>query len=663
MEIRQYFFLIRKWFWLLLLGVILGGAVAYFVSQVQQTIYQTQTKLMVMSSPEERASNYYYSYNENQLAKSYSQMLGTEQVINPLSELLGFRVNGGQINVRPVTDSSIIEITVRDSNPEQAALIANSLIDVFVEYNNSLQNSRFAASEQSLETQISQVEEQITTLQIEMSQISEQTLQQQQEEVEKRITELESEIKPLKNEVEILQATVTPPPPPTPGIAIIGDQAVLVTPLPTATLTQEELVYLDQQQDTLEEKQTRLDQLQSQLDLYQQVYLNLSVYGESDLINSQSARQTQLQGTIALYQQIYTNLLNSYENIRLARLKSTPNIVQIQKAWIPTSPIQPQPTRNAAIGAVAGLLIIGAIVILIEYLDDTLKTPEDVNRILNLPVIGLIGEMANAKGNKNPGVFVLENPRSPISEAFRTLRSNLEFAGVDKPIQTLLISSSSPSEGKTTIAVNLASVLTQGDKKVALVDADLRRPGVHRFLKIPNREGLSSIFRNPNQPAERLTIKWGEPPISVITSGALPPNPSELLASETMENLLSELKESYDIVIIDGPPYIVTDPIVLSAKADGVLLVIEPGKTKIDSAQAMSEQLKRAGARVIGVVLNPISRKRAGYYSGKYRYYSEYYTSRGYGYYSSGSSSRKKAKGRWPTKPQVPGSSTQETQS
>ena len=652
MQIRQYFFLLRKWFWLLLLGVVVGGSVAYFASTFQPTVFQTSTKFMVISSPEERASNYYYSYNESQLAKSYSQMLTTDQVLNPLSEKLGFVVRPGQITVRPISESSIIEVFVRDYSAENAALIANSLIDEFVKYNESLQNSRYASSEESLQSQIKQVEEQITSLQTEMSQISAQTLQSQKQEVEARIKELEEQIKPLNDDIKEILPTVTPPIPPTPGLIYKKGSFIRPTPIPTATYTADQQAYINQQIDILEEKQYRRDQLQSTLDLYQQVNLNLSVFGESDLNSSQGARQSQLQGTLALYQQIYTNLLNSYENIRLARLRSTPNIVQIKKAEVPSSPIQPQPIRNGMLGAAAGLLILGAVIVLIEYLDDTLKTPEDIDQILNLPVIGLIGEMEHTNGkDKNPGVFVVEHPRSPIAEAFRTLRSNLEFAGVDKPIKTLLISSSSPSEGKTTIAVNLAAVMAQGDKKVLLMDADMRRPSIHRFLNIPNRNGLSMIFRDPDQSIIDLTTEWSDPPISVITSGALPPNPAELLGSKTMDQVLEELKHAFDIVIIDGPPFIVADPVVLSAKVDGVLLIIEPGKTKIDSAQAMSEQLQRADARVVGVVLNPISRRRAGYYSGKYRYYSDYYSSGGYGYYTSGSSSRKKAKGRWPTKP------------
>lgn len=637
MEIRQYFLILRKWLWLLLLGAIVGGGIAYFFSTLQPTIYQTSTKFMVISSPEERVSSYYYTYNESQLAKSYSQMIATEQVLELLGERLGFSVGSGQINVKPVPDSSIIEITVRGLDPERVALIANSLVDVFIEYNDSLQNSRFAASEQTLQTQIDQVEEQISSLQAEMSQLSEQTLQEQQAEIEEQIAALETQIKPIRDEVEALRPTVIPPTP-TPNLVLIDGRVTQLTPVPTQPLGPEAQALYDEARDSYAEKFSQLEQLESRLELYQQVYLNLAVFGETNLEGNQSARQTQLQSTLALYQQIYSNLLNSYESIRLARLRTTPNVVQIERARVPTTPIQPQPVRSATLGAAVGLLVMGALVVLVEYLDDTIKTPEDISRSLGLPVIGMIGEMEGVKGkDKKPGVYVIDNPRSPISEAFRTLRSNLDFAGVDKPITTLLVTSATPAEGKTTVAVNLAAVMAQGGKRIILLDTDLRRPGTHKHLGIPNRVGLSEFIRDPDHTFRDVKYDWDNPSFSVITSGALPPNPAELLGSGRMERILSDLSSEFDAVVIDGPPFLVTDPVVLSAKVDGVVIVIQPGHTKLDSARVMLEQLQMADARVVGVVLNPISKRRSYYYSGKYRYYSDYYHSRGYGYLSSGS--------------------------
>lgn len=625
MELRQYLLLLRKWAWLLILGAALGAGGTYFYSTRQPLVFQTTTRVMIIRGVDEGNQSYSNYYNDLQLMKTYPTLISTEPVMRALSDRLGYDVIGTQVSAKQIPDSLIIDITVKDGDAERAAEIANTLPEVFLTYNEDLQKSRFATSEESLQAQIQQVDVQIKSLQSEMEQLSAESLLTQQEQVEAQIAELETEIAAVKTEI----ARLTPETPmlqPTPEAKGLPT----LTPEPTAMPDAKKLAQLEQ-------KQNELGQLEERLALYQQIYLNLTVLGQSSSGGNQNLRMSQVQTTLALYQQIYTNLLSSYENVRLARLRSTPNVVQLDAAKVPGKPIQPLPLRDVPIGAVSGLLIMGAIAFLVEYLDDTLKTPEDVARALGLPVIGMIGEMDYEKGEA-PGVYVAENPRSPIAEAFRTLRTNLEFAGVDRPIRSLLVTSASPSEGKTTLAINLAASLAQGERRVMLIDADLRRPAVHRYLGIPNRSGLTELFRP--RPGDMLigssaVNTWGDPALNVITSGSLPPNPAELLGSERMCQILEELKEMADIVVVDGPPFIVADPVVMASRVDGVLLVIEPGGTKVDIAQGVVEQLQRAGARVVGVVLNPISRKRAHYYYGKYRYYSDYYySSRSYGYYS-----------------------------
>jgi capsular exopolysaccharide synthesis family protein len=210
------------------------------------------------------------------------------------------------------------------------------------------------------------------------------------------------------------------------------------------------------------------------------------------------------------------------------------------------------------------------------------------------------------------------------------LRTNLDFAGIDKPIRTLEITSPSPSEGKSTLAINLAVVIAQGDRKVILLDADFRRPCIHKLIGIPNRKGLVDLLRDPNQISDVMVPVEGLS-LAVIPTGEIPPNPAELLASERMGIIIEKLKDLADIVIIDTPPTIISDPVVLSAKVDGVLVVIRPGETKLGTAQVMMEQLQLADARVLGAVMNPVSRRNSHYYT-KYNYYSShYYNSRSYG--------------------------------
>ena len=642
MEIRTYLLLLRKWAWLLILGTFVGGIASFGYSLTQQTIYQTATKIMVSRS-QEQDNPYYNAYNDIQLAQSYAQIINTQQIMQTLSERLGYPVSSSQVAAKQITDSQLIILSVIDSDPIRAADIANNLVQVFIEHITSLQQSRYSDTEDSLNKQILKVQGQIADLQAEVSQVKESTLETQRQQIEEQSKQIEKMLTAANDEVIQIETQLDTFIP-TPAVTNTPNPSWIIptaTPVPVATPTLSP-------SDTVKYKelQTRRDQLNEMRTLFQQAYGNLLVLKQQS--NSDPAlRQAQIQNTLALYQQIYSSLLTSYENVKLARQKSTPNIQQIEMAAVPNQPIQPRPTRNALLGALSGLMVTSAIAFLIEYLDDTLKTPEDVAQRLHVPVVGLIGELDHHKGKKKrdveASVFVAENPLSPITEAFRTLRTNLDFASVDKPIRTLVVTSSGPSEGKSTIAVNLAAVIAQGGRRVILLDADLRRPAIHRYLGIANRKGLTNLFRDPNELSEVIN-EFGNPPMSVITSGDLPPNPSELLASERMEKILSELKEMSDIVIIDTPPSIISDSIALSPKVDGVLILIEPGGTRIGPAQVLMEQLQRAGARVVGVVLNPISRRSSHYYT-KYGYYSSYYYySRKHGDYFSEDGKKRRSK-------------------
>jgi capsular exopolysaccharide synthesis family protein len=236
-------------------------------------------------------------------------------------------------------------------------------------------------------------------------------------------------------------------------------------------------------------------------------------------------------------------------------------------------------------------------------------------------------------------MITIDEPRSPVSEAFRSLRTNFQFTSVDKPMRSLLITSAGIGEGKTLVAANLSVVLAQGGSQVTLVDTDLRRPRIHRQLKIPNRRGLTSLFMRPDINLDGALQEAGVNGLSAITSGNLPPNPAELLGSERMRNILEKICQQSHVVVFDSPPVIaVTDAVILSQVVDGVLLVVQPGKSKIAALQKTVEQLKRVGANIIGVVLNNV-RHNAARYSYYYYYYSDDY----YGYQKKGRRRKQKA--------------------
>jgi len=223
--------------------------------------------------------------------------------------------------------------------------------------------------------------------------------------------------------------------------------------------------------------------------------------------------------------------------------------------------------------------------------------------------------------DKRRYLIVLENPRSPVSESYRSLRTNIDFSSVDEKTQVIMVTSSGPGEGKSTVIGNLALTYAQSDRKVLLIDADMRKPTVHRTFGLSNRIGLSAYLSRQCdlEPAIQAS---DVPNLSIMTSGNIPPNPSEMLNSKSMTRLIELLREQFDIILIDTPPILaVTDAQLLASRSDGVLLVINAGKVKKDIAAKAKDNLMRVNARLLGVVLNNVKRKDSEEYY--YYYYGE----------------------------------------
>jgi capsular exopolysaccharide synthesis family protein len=343
---------------------------------------------------------------------------------------------------------------------------------------------------------------------------------------------------------------------------------------------------------------------------------------EEELGGLFSARQiADTQSAIAALNTKLTSLQSNYAALLSNSERGAVNTLTVlEAANLPTQPVGPNKMMIILLsGAIALVISVGA-AYLLEYIDDTFKDPDEIYRKLDLPVVGFISAMEKGKYH---GDYVAKHPRSAIAESFRALRTDLEFAAVDKPLKTILVASPGVAAGKTSIAINLAVVIAQGGKKVYLLDADLRKPSVHRSLGLPNRQGLSDAFRREKDIRD-LAQFWQEGNIHVVTSGPLPPNPSELLSSKKMDLILQTIEREADVVIIDGPPFLVTDASILSAKSEGVLLVVRYGHTRKDEAASAVKQLQRTGARILGVVLNQIPRTGQEKY-GVYRYYAGYY--------------------------------------
>jgi succinoglycan biosynthesis transport protein ExoP len=296
----------------------------------------------------------------------------------------------------------------------------------------------------------------------------------------------------------------------------------------------------------------------------------------------------------------------------------------IEPAVASLAPISPKPLLNALLAGVLGLLVVVGLAFLAEYFNDSIKDADAVQQASSLSMLGTIPRM-KGDGSRSEiyRLAALLYPRSGAAEAYRTLRTNIDFSSVDAPIRTLLVTSSIPGEGKTTTAANLAVVFAQAGRRVLLVDADLRKPGVHLLFNLPNSFGLTSMLRDERLELDRVAQATEQDNLRVLTTGPLPPNPAELLGSQRMRTALERLKSEADLVVFDSPPLqAVTDSAILSSFTDVTVFVIDARRSRRRTVRLAEGALVRAGANVVGAVLNRIP-ERAGegyapYYGASY---------------------------------------------
>ena len=301
------------------------------------------------------------------------------------------------------------------------------------------------------------------------------------------------------------------------------------------------------------------------------------------------------------------------------------NVRIMDYAKTPGYPIKPRKRQNAMLGLLMGLLLGGGLVFLIEYLDTSLRTIEDVEKHLPWPVLGIIPRFEQAFERKishsDIQPVVRKHPKSVPAEAYRTLKTNIQLADLDRPPRSIAITSAGPLEGKSTTAVNLAVALAQKGSKVLLVDADLRKSVIHKILHLDNSTGLADLITNHAQPEAVIKEFHSVDNLWVLTSGSVPSDSSDLLGSTQMRSLVEQLTKEYNYVVFDTPPLMsVSDAAVLASQVDAILMVIRPGKLRREVARRTKELLDRVGTPVLGCVLNGVEPRDGSYYY----YYSSY---------------------------------------
>lgn len=343
---------------------------------------------------------------------------------------------------------------------------------------------------------------------------------------------------------------------------------------------------------------------------------------EAERLGEKSIQLKILQRKVDTNRYLYDALIKTMKEKGITERNQSVNVWIIEKATLPEYPSKPNKRRNILLGIILGLFGGIGLAFFFEYLDNTVKTPEDVEEKFDIPVICTIDLLKDTK--QTIVEAVLMDTASLIAENFKGLRTSVLLSSADKPPKTILISSITPGEGKSSISACLAATIAQAGKTVLLIDADMRRPVQHKNFNLENSIGLSSLLAGVSKIEDCVTCEPIEN-LDIITAGPVPPNPSELLSSKKLISLIQDVSRQYDMVIIDTPPLAsVTDPIILSKHVDSFIIVTWAGKTTHEMLGKGIKQLKEVDAPLTGVVLNRFNAKKSGYY---YNYGDYYYSS------------------------------------
>jgi capsular exopolysaccharide synthesis family protein len=342
-------------------------------------------------------------------------------------------------------------------------------------------------------------------------------------------------------------------------------------------------------------------------------------------LSRKNVRYSSLERQSESNQRVYENLLTQQNELQVVANSRSNNVQLMDLAQVPGGPFTPNTRRDWMTAVMVGLMFAVGLVVVVEYLDDTLKTPDDVSRRLHLPLLGLVPAV---RGERPPLLTEADVPHD-FGEAFRSLRTALVFTSGSSSSRVIGVTSTQPLEGKTTTAVNLALVLAIGGARVLLIDGDMRRPSVHKSLGMANSVGLSHVLVGQARIREAIQ-RTHDPNLFALTGGQPPPNPSELLASDRMRSLLTSLETGpFDWIVVDTPPVLaVTDCVILAPLMSGMVFVAGAEMTRAAHAERATEMLRAGGnANVIGVVLNRVDFARNKYYYSRYYgyHYKSYY--------------------------------------
>ncbi|HLK88469.1 MAG TPA: polysaccharide biosynthesis tyrosine autokinase [Polyangia bacterium] len=591
------------------------------------------------------------------------------------------RTIAGQLSVKPLKDSRLALITVSDGKPQRAALIANTVADTYIEYNldYKLEGARsamawLAEQESDLKHQLEQSELKLYQYKKDRNLLAvslddkQSMLSANLSNVNAKLTELHIRILELDSKRKMIERARNN----------IGEEETLpeIREKGTIEKLRDSYVQLEKEAADLSSRygpeHPKMKALQGQMDTIKRTYEQevdgvLATFEKSyqELLDNERSLKAlmeqqkkeaielskieveykPLQRAAEQEDKMYGIIASRQKEIDITGPMKTNNVRVLERAIVPGVPVRPKPVQNLLLGLMLGLGTGIALAFAIEALDNTLKTQQDVEQFLGTPVLGLVPIIGAAPGGealqegdnlreRDLGVFL--DPKSVAAECCRSIRTNILFMSPDRPLKTMVVTSPSPQEGKTTSAINLGVTMAEAGGRVLIVDTDMRRPRLHRSFGVPNQTGISTVIVG-KATLEQAIKRTDVPNLDVLTCGPVPPNPSELLHTDRFGAVLAECAKLYDRIILDSPPTsAVTDPAVLGNLADGVVLVIKAGETTREAAMHARRQLATAKARLFGVIVNAIDFSNPAY--GYEYYYRNYYR---YGYtYGNGPDSK-----------------------
>jgi len=338
-------------------------------------------------------------------------------------------------------------------------------------------------------------------------------------------------------------------------------------------------------------------------------------------VNERFTQYSIMKREVDMNRVLYDTLTSNIKKANVSEQSQDVSIWVIKKAELPLWPSKPRKARNLSLGLILGLFGGIGLAFFIEYLDNTVKDSNTLERRFGLTVLGSVEELTEK--NEQIDTYLLKNPLSPLAESYRLIRSSLLLSSPDHPPRSILITSMSPKEGKTSTTANLARILSQNTQKVLIIDCDMRRPRIHSLFAVSNSYGLSNYLTGATE--DNLVKQIEGENISIIPSGSIPPNPAELLHSTRMQHLIESMMKVYDFVLLDSPPVqSVTDCLTLSRLVEGTLLVTRAGKTTYEELESGLKKMHEVHAHILGIIINGLHKSdiNSGYY-GYYNYYSK----------------------------------------